>query len=168
MKPGDVLLYKPKGFYGWLISIKTWHAVAHVEVYAGGGKSVASRDGIGVGLYGVRYSELLEIRRPTFVSPFARFDNDRARLIFDRKYRGQGYDYLGLLRFAWRSRFVPDSFDNRQFCSEVATRYLRDGWPKGEPDLFGGEDADAIAPFQFQLTPMLPLVEGEIAQFVSV
>jgi hypothetical protein len=28
LKPGDCLLYKPSGFFGAVISIKTWHKIA--------------------------------------------------------------------------------------------------------------------------------------------
>jgi hypothetical protein len=61
---------------------------------------------------------------------------------------GQRYDYWGLLRFAWRSDVVPDAKDNRMFCSEFLTRFYR----KGGLTIFGNEDADAIAPFQFLTT----------------
>jgi hypothetical protein len=146
LKPGDCLLYAPKGFFGWVISIKTWNQVAHCEVYIGNGKSVASRDGIGVGEYDLRTSELKHVMRPN--QPF------ELRLAYDwfaRKARGQGYDWLGLLRFAWRSRVVPERFDNKQFCSEFAARFYR----AGGLDPFNGADADAIAPFQFAVSPYL-------------
>jgi hypothetical protein len=64
LKPGDVLLYKPKGLFGWLIRVKTWHKIAHVECYVGDGLSVASRDGKGVGKYPLRSSELAVVCRP--------------------------------------------------------------------------------------------------------
>ena len=43
--PGDVMLYRPSGVFGWLIRVKTWHPISHVEVHCGGGQSFASRDG---------------------------------------------------------------------------------------------------------------------------
>ena len=51
LRSGDCLLYRATGLFGWLISIKTWSVVSHCEGYVGNGKAVASRDGVGVGLY---------------------------------------------------------------------------------------------------------------------
>jgi hypothetical protein len=145
LKPGDNLLYRPKGFYGMLIAFKTWHDIAHCEVYVGDGKSVASRDGIGVGLYELRENQLAWILRPKEPVLLA-----LAMDKFRRVYQGQGYDYLGLLRFAWREPVSKIRFENKQFCSEFDTRFDRD---MGMKDLFNGEDADAIVPFQFLLDP---------------
>lgn len=145
LQPGDNLLYRPKGFFGWLIAIKTWHKISHCECYIGDGQSVASRDGIGVGIYPLRTAELCYILRPK--EPFllaAAMDK------FRRSYQGQGYDWAGLLRFAWREPVSQIRFNNKQFCSEFLTRFDRDG---GMKELFNGEDADAIAPFQFLLDP---------------
>jgi hypothetical protein len=143
LQPGDCLLYRPKGVFGWIIAIKTWHAIAHCEGYVGYGRSVASRDGIGVGEYPLREAELLYVLRPTVP-----FDVDAAMAAFRARWQGQGYDYLGLLRFAWRAPVRDRRFDNRQFCSEFLTRWCR----AGGFDPFNGEDADAIVPFQFLLS----------------
>lgn len=140
LKAGDCLLYAPKGFFGWLISIKTWHQIAHCEIYVGNGKSVASRDGIGVGQYDWRNTELIYVLRPN-----RPFDLKEALAQFNHKWRGQGYDWMGLLRFAWRAPVSRFRFENKQFCSELATRFYRGGGI----DPFNGEDADAIAPSQF-------------------
>lgn len=147
-QPGDCLLYRGTGFYSWLIAIKTWHDVSHVEVFVGRDKtgalsSVASRNGIGVGQYPLRLDGLIAVLRPT--APFNLADAMKA---FHAKYEGQKYDWLGLLRFAWRSKVVPDCDDNRQFCSEFATRFYR----AGGLDPFNNEDADAIAPATFLLS----------------
>ncbi len=151
LQPGDNILYAPKGLFGWFISLKTWHKVAHCEGYAGNGQSVASRDGIGVGLYPLREGQMAYILRPK--EPFllaAAMDK------FHRKYQGQGYDWLGLLRFGWREPLDPRCrFNNKQFCSEFLTRWDR----AGGTDPFNGEDADAIAPFQFLLSPVFDIYE---------
>lgn len=143
LRTGDVLLYEPTGLHGLIIAIKTWHAIAHVEAYVGGGRSVASRDGIGVGEFELRTSELIHVLRP--VAPF---DFDAAMRAFRSKWQGQGYDWWGLLRFAWRAPVSAIRFENKQFCSEFLTRWLR----AGGLDPFNGEDADAIAPYQFLLS----------------
>lgn len=141
LQPGDCLLYSPKGLFGWIIAIKTWHAVGHCEVYIGNGRSIASRDGIGVGEYPLRSTELRYVMRPNVP-----FDLAAALAVFNATWRGQGYDYLGLLRFAWRSPVRDRRFDNRQFCSELETRFYR----AGNLDPFPWEDADAVVPFQFK------------------
>lgn len=64
VKRGDILLYPPRSFFGRLIAIKTWHKIAHVEIYAGDGQSVASRDGIGVNLYPARLDDVKHVLRP--------------------------------------------------------------------------------------------------------
>ena len=50
---------------------------------------------------------------------------------------------------------MPERFDNRQFRSELATRVYR----AGGLDPFNGEDAEAIAPFQFLLSDKFVRVE---------
>jgi len=151
LKEGDCLLYSPKGFFGWVISLKTWHEVAHCEAYVGGpGLSVASRDGVGVGQYDWRRSELKYVLRPN--QPF----NLAAALErFNSEWRGQGYDWLGLLRFGWRAPVSAFRFQNKQFCSEFLTRFYR----AGGMDPFNGEDADAIAPFMFLLSSCFDVYE---------
>lgn len=161
LRAGDCLLYKPKGVYGWIIAIKTWHPIAHCECYVGHGKSVASRDGIGVGRYDVRLDGLAYILRPRV--PFGLAG---AMDWFYRKAAGQKYDWIGLLRFAWRSRVVPERFDNRQFCSEFLARFYR----AGGLDPFNGEDADAVAPSTFLLSPYFQKIEvsdGMVSEGVS-
>lgn len=140
------MLYRPVGLFGYLIAIKTWHSISHCEMYIGNGRSVASRDGIGVGDYPVRYSQLAYIMRPNVP-----FDLDAALAKFRSVYQGQGYDWKGLLRFASRAEVHPERFRNKQFCSELLTRLCRDGHMK--PDPFNGDDADAIAPFEFAESP---------------
>ena len=73
LKEGDCLLYKPSGIFGWIISIKTWHAIGHCEGFLGtdliGRRwSVASRDGLGVNTYELRTKDLALVLRP--IQPF--------------------------------------------------------------------------------------------------
>lgn len=147
VRPGDAMLYRPAGFFGFVISLKTWHEVSHCEGFVGKdpitGKliSVASRDGIGVGQFDTRLSGLCCICRPR-----APFDLPAAMRVFHSQYQGQGYDWFGLLRFGWRSEVSATRFNNKQFCSEFLTRWYR----AGGLDPFNADDADAIAPFQFK------------------
>lgn len=150
LKPGDCLLYAPTGFYGWIIQSKTWHRVGHVEIYVGNGRSTASRNGIGVGLYPWRNTELAYVLRPT--------RSDTLDWIgfwkWFRTVNGQGYDWLGLLRFAW-FKDVKIGGGDRMFCSPFAARAYR----ALNACVFGdAEDADAIAPFEFLLSPNLTII----------
>jgi hypothetical protein len=148
LRPGDGLLYEPWEAFGWFIAIKTWHEVSHVEVYVGDGVTVAAR---------VDTTPAVRMRRLTLadyehiryvVRPRAAFDLERALAEFHRRWEGQGYDYLGLARFGWMRPLLP-SPDDRQFCSELLTRFYR----AGGFDPFAGEPADAIAPFMPLVSP---------------
>ena len=57
LEPGDILLYGGRGLVDRLIQFRTWSDVSHIEIYVGEGRSVASRNGIGVGKYPLRLPE---------------------------------------------------------------------------------------------------------------
>lgn len=145
VRPGDCLLYRSGGLVGWIIKIKTWHAVSHCEAYIGGGRSVASRgpqDGKGgVGTWDLRLDGLAHILRP-----IDRFDLARAAAWF-KTVDGQKYDFLGLLCFTLA---VKQGDPGKMFCSEFLTRWYRAG---GLEPFQRDEDADKIAPCQFLLSP---------------
>lgn len=151
LKPGDCLLYRPKGFFGWLIKLKTWHNIAHCEMYVGKGKSVASRDGVGVGSYPWRNAELAYVLRPVNPLDWASFWK------WFYTVNGQGYDWLGLVRFAW-FRDIGTGNDNKQFCSEFLARAYR---ALGAKVFADAEDADAIAPSSFLTSPTLTIIATE-------
>lgn len=141
MQPGDLLTYAPSGFFGWLIRAKTWHAVAHVEVFAGDGNSVASRDGKGVGLYPLRTQGLIGIYRPK-----GAFDVFAAKRWF-LKVNGWPYDWKGIMGF---TPMVKGGSKGKMFCSEFATEFYRAG---GVEPFAASEPADKIAPFQLEISP---------------
>jgi len=147
IKPGDCLLYKPNGFFGWLIAVKTWNKVSHCEVYNGGGISFASRDGIGVNSYLFRRKQLAYVLRPK--TPV---NLDAARRWFLADACGQKYDWKGILVF---SLAVKQGAKDKMFCSEFLTRFYREGnfHPFSE-----SYDADHIAPAQFLQSPEFDLV----------
>lgn len=142
LQPGDNLLYRAKGVFGWVISIKTWSPIAHCECYIGQGRSVASRDGVGVGQYPLRTQDLAFILRPKLPIDL------EAGLAWFKTVEGQKYDWFGLLRFAWRSRFLPGDPNNKQFCSEFLTRFDR----AMGIDPFNHADADARPPAEFLIS----------------
>ena len=137
-KPGDCLLYSPKGFFGWVIATKTWHHVAHVEIFNGGtlaaAASFASRDGIGVGRYPLRTSELAYVLRPRKMLDLA-----CANRWFER-VKGTRYGWLELANFVG----LP-LHGGGIFCSQFAAGYYR----AAGLDLFPEDPPEKIAPFQF-------------------
>ena len=151
LRPGDFLLYRPTGFFGWLITLKTWHKIAHCECYVGDGYSVASRNGIGVDAYPFRESELALVLR---FRPEHTFKLNSALTWFLRAAKGQKYDWLGLLRFTWGTDYIKGDKNNKQFCSEFLTRFSR----AGGVDPFNGADADSIAPFEFEISPVFDVI----------
>ena len=135
--PGDCLLYSSGGPLPWLIKIKTWSPVSHVSVYRGNLRSIAAR-AEGVNTYPLRCDGLYAVLRPCDgplnVDPgLAWFD-----VPFNPKTHtgvtGQRYDTWGLFRFFTLGKQSED----KQFCSEVATRFYR---------LCLAADGDAFHPF---------------------
>jgi uncharacterized protein YycO len=134
LRPGDCLLYSPKGVFGKIVQLKTWHPISHVEIYRGMGTSWASRDGQGVNSYPWRNTELAYVLRPTQTLYLTNADAWATLQI------GTPYGWLELLEFI--------NITHRgkgMFCSEFACYYYRAaGWPMFPLDL-----PSQIAPFQF-------------------
>lgn len=148
--PGDHLLYGRQPFFpsfagwffSWLTSVKTWSPAVHIEVYRGEGKSIASRNGIGVNEYPLRFEQLIAVLRPN--QPF---DLAKGLLWFNEHARGQGYDWKGLLCFTLA---VHQGSQNKMFCSEFATNLDRAMGLKSFDPIC---DADMISPGQFLQSP---------------
>jgi hypothetical protein len=117
LHPGDAILYFRWDFVDWVIALKTWTKVAHVEIYRGGQKSYASRNGIGVNAYPLRLDGVAAVMRPKQPLDWAAADR-----WFEDKARGEPYDWLGLLCFALARR---GGEKHKMFCSEFATHYYR-------------------------------------------
>lgn len=144
LHPGDILLYGPTGLFGWLISVKTWHPIAHVELYLGNGRSVASRDGIGVNVYDFREPQLAYILRPT-----TSINLNAALVWFFQEAQYKPYGWWDLLNF------IGISCNTRgMFCSEFVTLFLRAG---GVP-IFNEEEARKVAPFEFLTSELFKTV----------
>lgn len=145
--PGDCLLYSPNSILGWIVALKTWSRFSHIEIYDGDGRSLASRDGKGVGRYPLRLDELAEVRRPTAMN----FSHEIGSRWFNL-VEGQKYDWIGLLCFTLA---VKQGAQDRMFCSEFATRFYR----ASGLELFNSDvDADKISPAQLHQTPCLTTV----------
>lgn len=134
LKPGDIFLYRPASAFGKLIALKTWHSISHVELYDGRLKSWASRDGIGVNLYGLRLSQLKYVLRP-----LVPLDLEKGRA-FGRSMLGTPYGWLDLLQFA-----AINVNARGIVCSPFVAAWLRAaGW-----DVFPTDPVERVAPFQF-------------------
>lgn len=145
---GDCLLYRPASFFGWLIAIKTWTMISHVEVYVGGGKSFASRDGKGVQVYPLRLSKLAVVRRP-----FGYLPKLGAALMWSKGVCGQAYDFRDLFTFLCLGR--PSGDENKMICSEAATWFYREA---GLDVVNVDVEAEAIAPSDLYKTGSLVTV----------
>ena len=142
LRPGDALIYGPSDLLGWLICVKTWSWDAcHIEVYAGEGQSVASRNGIGVRKYDFRREQLAYVARPN--EPFMSAD----ALRWFEGVNGQAYDWKGLLCFTLA---VRQGSPNKMFCSEFATRFYRHAMIDAVNPKW---DADKVAPGNFLMSP---------------
>jgi cell wall-associated NlpC family hydrolase len=144
LQPGDVLLYKGTGFFGWLTRTKTWSPVGHVEIYIGNGVTITASAQLGVAYHPLRvpHSRLLYVRRPK--TPF---NLPAAILWFETSAKGQKYDTFGLFRaFFLRKAGAKD----KMWCSEVSDSFLR----AGEVFLFDCQYAapETISPAQFLQT----------------
>jgi hypothetical protein len=143
LQAGDVLLYRATGLYGRLISFHSGSEIGHVEVYVGGGFSVASRDRLGVERYPLRTADLMDVLRPTTA-----FDLDAALDWFEQSAKGQPYSWTDLLAFVR----AADDWDTRGWvCSPFAAAFLRIG---GIP-VFAGVPVNKIMPRDFRLIPEL-------------
>lgn len=148
MRPGDILLYDKSTLFNWIIKLKRGEHYAHVEVYAGGEKSLASRNGIGVNEYPLRLDGLAAIYRVT--EPF---EFEQGYRWFLDEAKGQGYDWIGLLSFVWAKWQGREN--NRMFCSEFVMRLFREMGIA----LFSAEtDADAVSPGMFPYSTITRLI----------
>jgi hypothetical protein len=136
LRPGDILLYDKNTLFNWLIKLKRGEHYAHVEVFKGGDRSLASRNGIGVNEYPLRFDGLAAIYRVT--EPF---EFEMGYRWFLDEAKGQGYDWLGLASFIWAKWQGREN--GKMFCSEFVVRFFR----KMGVALFSAEtDADAVSP----------------------
>ncbi len=142
--PGDLLLYNsPGSVVDFVIRLKTWSVAAHCECYVGNSRSVASRNGIGVGNYPLRFDGLIAVLRPN-----RPFDLTLA-LEWFKSVDGQKYDFLGLMCFFLA---VKRGSRDRMFCSEFLKRlYHQANCPLLHPQW----DADKTAPGNFFMSTAL-------------
>lgn len=135
--PGDILLFDHNGFFSRLIKFKRGERYSHVEVFKGGNKTLASRNGLGVAEYDLNVDGLAAVYRVKLKYAL----NMRQGLEWFKTVDGQGYDWMGLLSFAWAK--YQGRENGKMFCSEFLMRFMR----ACGVDLFSREtDADAVSP----------------------
>ena len=143
LRPGDVLLYTPKGWLSWgtLICIKTFSTVSHSEIYVGSGMTIAARETAGVSTYTLMEDRLKYIVRPP------RQPNMDTMLKWHRSVKGAGYDYWGLLSFY----NIGHGDQHRYICSEHTTLACRAGGVEFfRPDV----EAQKVCPGMFLTSPV--------------
>ena len=121
LEPGDILLYGGTDLVSRLIQFRTWSDVSHIEIYTGAGRSVASRNGIGVGEYPLRIKGLRRVYRPKLVAGFPPFDLEKSVRWF-WTVKGTPYGWADLLRF-----YLIDVPTKGLICSEFADLFFRNG-----------------------------------------
>jgi hypothetical protein len=150
LKVGDVLFYTPSDLVGYIIGIKTWTWLSHVEVYIGGGKAIGARLK-GVNIYDLRVDKhLVYVRRPV-MNGHGEFDPMKA-LGAVASTLGTPYDIGSFEAF-----FNPWSRNRHsaRICSTNVAAYLKGGGCEVfNPDL----DPDDISPAQLWQTPHLKTI----------
>jgi len=145
--PGDTILYSPINILDWIIAIKTWSYAIHSEIYAGNGRSFASRPFIGIRDYPLQLDNIVAVRRPK-----AAWNFESAKTWFFAHAIGQKYDWKGILCFILA---VKQGAHDRMFCSEFNTRFYNRGhFQPFDPNW----DADKVAPSFFLITPAMETV----------
>ena len=138
LKPGDIMLFNTLDLVDDVIDFKTGSDVAHIEIYAGGSKSYASRNGIGVGLYPVRITGLRYVRRPVGVLDIGALED------FFNKVDGAKYGFGDILENINWNLPLP-GYD----CSHFAAALLRYG---NCPQFDGTYPEPKITPRDFLIT----------------
>lgn len=146
LQPGDLLLYKPNGLMGRLISWRTSGKYSHCELYIGGGRSISARNE-GVNEFHYRADFALVLR------PTEPFDLKSALAWFEKEAKGQAYDWLGILWWVYAKHY-----GNRlkaQFCSEICHRLYAKG---GFYPFAAHIDSDTVSPSHFEWARNLAIV----------
>jgi len=147
--PGDVLLYRGKGFFSSLIKLKTMSRISHAEIYIGNSTTWTSRDGKGSNFYPLTYTNLDTVMRPI---PGEVPDLIKS-IAWAEKYCGRPYDFKGLMAFSFlrQKAYTQEKF----FCSEAVVRFCREGGA----EIFNAKfRADDVFPGMLLTSPHLDMV----------
>lgn len=124
LKAGQILLYDSPSIVDWLIT-RTGPA-AHIEFYEGNGKSLASRNGLGVARYDLRMDGLIAVLElNTGLNSLSGMVEQFSKWF--ETVDGENYDWFGLEGFL---KGETTNEPNHLFCSAfVAQGLWRIGYP---------------------------------------
>jgi len=117
LQPGDAILYFSHDFGSWLIALKTWTKVAHIEFTGAIKSAIPAASESGVNAYPLRLDGVAAVMRP------------KSRLISSRLTLGlkptrRATPMTGVAFFALRSP-AGEGRSTPIFCSEFGTHYYR-------------------------------------------
>ena len=138
IKPGDCMLFAGSSPFSWVIKVKTFSPVSHVEVALNENYALACRDGHGTDLYPIRLRGLYAVRRPTTPIDWG------AAMAWFGTVKGQPYSYWQAMRF-FRLKWCKENV-TKTMCSPFATRLYRNG---GFHPFAGKYDASLVSPGMF-------------------
>jgi hypothetical protein len=122
LEPGDILLYGGRDLVSRLIQFRTWSDVSHIEIYVGDGRSVASRNGIGVNKYPLRIAGLRRVYRSKQRLMLHGFFDFEKSMAWFATVSGKPYGWADLLRF-----YLINVRTQGLICSEFADLFFRNG-----------------------------------------
>ena len=151
--PSDVLLYGSRCLADFIIYIKTYSDVGHVEIYEGDSMSSAAR-AQGVNLYPLRLDGLRYVYRPV-----SKPDNEAAQAWFKSHAQGDRYYWLGLLGFDWPEnhplKYFAEVGQHQMFCSMYGAQRLR----AANIQVFNRNfPSEKVPPMLFKTSPELDLI----------
>src|SRR5687768_12687953 len=134
--PGDILLYDRDGWANTFIKFKRGEKYSHVAIASRPGYMLEARQGDVCDERPIRFDGLAAVYRHT--DPI---DFEKGFEWFEAEAKGQGYDWIGLLSFAF-AKFQGRQ-NNLMFCSEFVCRFFK----KLGNGLFSDDtDCDAVSP----------------------
>lgn len=145
--PGDVVLHRPSSIKGWMVAVKTYTHISHLEVYIGEGKSISARYPTGVHVYPFLNEHIAYILRPD-----GPLDIPAGLRWFYSEADGQKFDFWGQMVFFLAARHGAH---DRMWCSELGVRFLRHC---GHHPFARWWDADRTPPSLFLASPHFDMV----------
>jgi hypothetical protein len=130
------MLFAGSSLFSFVIKVKTFSPVSHVEVALNPNYALACRDGLGTDLYPLRLRGLYAVRRPTTPMDWG------AAMAWFGTVKGQPYSYWQAMRFF---RLGKENV-TKTMCSPFATRLYRKG---GFHPFAGKYDASLVSPGMF-------------------
>jgi hypothetical protein len=123
LRAGDTLLYGGWAIEDIIVWLKTFSFATHIEVFVGGGQSMASRPGTGCRLYPLRKQGIRYVLRPT-----GPLDLENGMANFHANMEGLPYGVSDLTQFypalAWCLRHVGFKVKGI-ICSEAGDKFYQ-------------------------------------------